>query len=303
MVDLPDTSDIGMMYRQMLQQRGVPLTASNMRDLVMESRRNPDLIAGLTPQQADPTAGATPPPNIAGASAQNSGQAPPMPTPPPMAPPPMQPSPSAVNMRGPEAGMPVSPAQVAQMVQRGVPYGLPGQTAPMGPQNADLSPATPPPGAAPTPAQSQPPPESQPITPGDIIAGLGGLGAGGAALYATRGGANTAQPAGRPLPMPSSAGEQIAPGSAQNQRPVGPTTKGPPPPTGAPPEPIRTVDHLRLLLAHRLNLFVLLRELDRVVHHHLCLLLQTLHAVSCMVMTHTVLVAHVLLDPRKVCHK
>lgn len=46
------TSDIGMMYRQELERRGVPLNAVNMRRLVNESRMNPDIISGLRVQGA-----------------------------------------------------------------------------------------------------------------------------------------------------------------------------------------------------------------------------------------------------------
>lgn len=52
------TSDIGMMYRDELQRRGVPLTVQNMNALVAQSRRIPGMIPGLSVQSEEPTSGA-----------------------------------------------------------------------------------------------------------------------------------------------------------------------------------------------------------------------------------------------------
>lgn len=70
------TSDVGQMYRQYLQSKGMPLTSENMQRVIAQSQREPGLlngqpssmIPGLTVEQD-----AQAPPNIAGASASSSG--------------------------------------------------------------------------------------------------------------------------------------------------------------------------------------------------------------------------------------
>lgn len=134
---LPDTSDIGMMYRQLLQSKGVPVTPDNIRRAVVESRRNPNLISGLDVQQEGPTT----PPNVEAAAGAQRAVPQALPTPPiPPAPQPRgDPTTGAGNMA--PSGPPVNPAASAQAQP---------------PSQAQAQPQAPPtgePGGPPTPGQ------------------------------------------------------------------------------------------------------------------------------------------------------
>lgn len=255
-----DTSDVGQMYRQFLQSKGMPITQENLQRVIAQSQREPGMIAGLSVQQAPTTPSAPTPPNLAGASPSSSGA--PLPTPP--IPPRMFPQDA---MAGPEAGASRPPVQAPSMAPQG--SGPPTQV--IGPQmdiggNDIAIPATPPPGQAPAPQQS-----TQPAPPPSSIAdmilsgltGLGVLGGGAAALRGGRGGQGqpsgpaspptAAQPpsvptpgmSGRPGFMPQSVANTGNNPLAQLPKPmqgppVGPPPmQGPPGPMQGPPPPVQ----------------------------------------------------------------
>lgn len=117
------TSDIGQMYQQELQRRGVPMTPDNMRRLVEQSRMNtsqgaPDLISGLHVQGADPSA----------ASDAKVPQPPPLASPSPQVQLPASSPPSVSTMNGsdqlpmpPPMSPGVSPQSIATSVNGGAP--------------------------------------------------------------------------------------------------------------------------------------------------------------------------------------
>jgi hypothetical protein len=115
------TSDIGMMYRQYLQSKGMPLTNENLQRVISQSQREPGMIQGLSVQAPEPVS-APAPPNVAGASPSSSGAPPsvpravptnmPMPTPP--IPPSAPTTPTAVSPQVPAQQTPLpgqAPAQ------------------------------------------------------------------------------------------------------------------------------------------------------------------------------------------------
>lgn len=156
-----ETSDVGQMYRQYLQSKGMPLTNENMQRVISQSQREPGMIAGLSVQQAD-SPSAPPPPNVASASRTSSGN------------PQGAPNATPTGMR---PAVPIPPATATALPATPIPT----------PQAPTAS--TPPPGQAPAPAQTQVAPTLPDGTPlpqeggglGALVAGLGGT-AGVAAL-------------------------------------------------------------------------------------------------------------------------
>lgn len=156
-----ETSDVGQMYRQYLQSKGMPLTNENMQRVISQSQREPGMIAGLSVQQS-PGQSAPTPPNVAGASQSSSGN------------PQGAPNATPTGMR---PAMPIPPMPPAEQA-----------APPVQPTQAPVA-STPPPGQAPAPAQTQVAPTLPDGTSlpqegggiGGLIAGLGGT-AGVAAL-------------------------------------------------------------------------------------------------------------------------
>lgn len=145
-----DTSDIGQMYRQFLQSKGVPVTPDNMRRAVEESRRNPNMLEGLRVQQDAPV-----PQNVAEASGTQRAVPQALPGKPMPSAAPPSPGGTGGNVPPPQSG--VNPA--ASISQQGPP--------------------TPPPGQAPAPGQSSITSEGGGLNLQDLVMGL--LGTSGAA--------------------------------------------------------------------------------------------------------------------------